>query len=444
MDLWYKRAVTETAQGSTSRPQLVRAIGRWSLTALTINSAIGSGVFGLPSTLAGLMGRASPLAVLFAGACMAVIMACFAEVASYFSEAGGPYLYARIAFGRLMGIQTGWMLWLAQAAAPAANANLFVIYLAEFWPQARNPAPRFLVLTALVGLLAVVNVRGVRAGTQVSNLFTAAKLLPLSVVILVGIIAIIKGHATPSLSPTAFHANELMKAMLLGVFAYGGFETALTPMGEAKNPRRDTVFALFATLVSCALIYALIQWVVVELLPNAARSDRPLADVARLMMGHNGAALVTIGALVSFYGYLSAKILATPRVTFALAESGDFPKAFAAVHSRFHTPYISILIFAALVWLFSLGGSFAWNLTLSAVARLFYYGVGCAALPMLRQKRPGGALFHLPGGRVFAILGVTICVVLLTRVDLTQSVILIATIGVALLNWVWVTRGRAR
>ena len=192
------------------------------------------------------------------------------------------------------------------------------------------------------------------------------------------------------------------------------------------------------------MIYALIQWVVVELLPNAVRSDRPLADVARLIMGHNGATLVTIGALVSFYGYLSAKILATPRVTFALAESGDFPKAVAAVHSRFHSPYISILIFAALVWLFSLGGSFAWNLTLSAVARLFYYGVGCAALPMLRQKRPGEAMFHLPGGRVFAVLGVTICVVLLTRVDLTQSVILLATIGMALLNWVWVMRERAR
>jgi amino acid transporter len=161
-------------------------------------------------------------------------------------------------------------------------------------------------------------------------------------------------------------------------------------------------------------------------------------------MGHHGAALVTIGALVSFYGYLSAKILATPRVTFALAESGDFPQAFAAVHSRFHTPYISILIFAVLVWLFSLGGSFGWNLTLSAVARLFYYAVGCAALPRLRQKRPGEALFHLPGGQVFAVLGLTICVVLLTLVDLTQSVILIATIGVALVNWVWVRRARGR
>src|SRR5258708_24220511 len=119
-----------------------------------------------------------------------------------------------------------------------------------------------------------------------------------------------------------------MKAMLLGVFAYGGFETALTPMGEAKNPRRDTVFALFATLVSCALIYALIQWGVVELLPNPARSDRPLTAVARLIMGHNGSVLVTIAALVSFYVYLCAQISATPRATYTPTQSGAFPKAF--------------------------------------------------------------------------------------------------------------------
>jgi amino acid transporter len=438
--LWYKLAVAETASRTTPGRQLVRAIGRWSLAALTINSVIGSGVFGLPSTLAALVGTWSPLAVLFAGACMAVIMACMAEVASYFSQTGGPYLYARVAFGRMMGIQMGWMLWLAQAAAPAANANLFVIYLAEFWPRVRNPLPRFLILTVLVGLLAVINVRGVRAGTQVSNFFTVAKLMPLLAVIVIGVIAIIHGRGAAVQAAAPAGVNELLKAMLLSVFAYGGFETALTPMAEAKHPRRDTVFALFVTLIMCTLIYGLIQWVVVDLLPNAAHSDRPLADVARIAVGHYGAALVTIGALISFYGYLSAKILATPRVTFALAESGDFPKVFAAVHPRFHTPYVSILVYATLVWLFSLGGSFAWNLTLSAVARLFYYGVSCASLPVLRKKRPGEAVFHLPGGRIFSVLGVVICIVLVTRVDLAESVILFATIATALLNWMWVMR----
>ncbi len=143
----------ETLPPGTSRRQLVRAIGRWSLTALVVNSVIGSGVFGLPSTVAGLLGKFSPLAVLLAGLGMGIIFACFAEVSSQFHQAGGPYLYARAAFGRGMGIQMGWMLLLGQAAAPAANANLFVIYLGEFWPHATDPLPRALILTILVGRL---------------------------------------------------------------------------------------------------------------------------------------------------------------------------------------------------------------------------------------------------------------------------------------------------
>src|SRR5277367_4946534 len=153
------------------RKELIRALGRWSLTALMVNSIIGSGVFGLPSTVAGLLGRISPLAVVLAGIGMAMIVACFAEVASRFHQAGGPYLYARAAFGRGMGIQMAWMLFLGQVAAPAANANLFVIYLGEFWPHARDPLPRTLILTLLIGALALINVRGVRTGAQVSTFF---------------------------------------------------------------------------------------------------------------------------------------------------------------------------------------------------------------------------------------------------------------------------------
>src|ERR1017187_8931677 len=170
---------------------LVRAIGRWSLAALAVNSIIGSGIFGLPATVAGLLGKRSVLAVLIAGAAMGVIMACFAEVASQFSEAGGPYLYARTPFRRLTGILVGWMLYLAQTAAPAANANLFVIYLAEFWPASKEPWPRFVILTLLVGVLALVNVRGVRQGTAVSNVFTVAKILPLLMVVSAGAAVII-------------------------------------------------------------------------------------------------------------------------------------------------------------------------------------------------------------------------------------------------------------
>jgi APA family basic amino acid/polyamine antiporter len=431
----------ESVATESSRRELVRAIGRWSLVALVVNSIIGSGVFGLPSTVAALIGKSSVWAVVAAGAGMCVILACFAEVASRFQQAGGPYLYARAAFGRFMGIQTAWMLWLGQVAAPAANANLFVIYLGEFFPHAKDPVPRALVLTALIGFLAFINVRGVRGGTQVSDVFTGAKLIPLFAVILLGAVVLKHQHwALASASVGSTTANQWMKAILLLVFAYGGFETALAPMSEAKNPQRDAPFALFTALIVCTVIYTLIQWVVVGTLPDAAHSSRPLADVARVAIGPVGGALVAVGALISFYGYLGAKILAMPRVPFALAEQGDFPKIFAAIHPRFQTPYVSILVFALLIWIFALIGEFKWNVTLSAVARLLYYAVGCAALPVLRRKQPAGAWFHLPAGNLFAVVGVLLCLILVTRVDFGQSMILVATIALALVNWAVVAR----
>ena len=149
---------------------------------------------------------------------------------------------------------------------------------------------------------------------------------------------------------------------------------------------------------------------------------------------------MTIGALVSVYGYLSANILGVPRITFALAENGDFPAIFSAVHPRFRTPYVSILAFSLLSWLLALLGTFTWNATLSAVARLLYYGLVCAALPVFRRKQPDAALFRLPGGTYFAVLGAGICLALITGVNLGGSLILLATALVALVNWLVVRR----
>jgi len=426
-------------QTSPSQTSLVRAIGRWSLAALAVNSIIGSGIFGLPATVAGLLGKRSVLAVLIAGAAMAVIMACFAEVSSQFPEAGGPYLYARTAFGRLTGILVGWMLYLGQTASPAANANLFVIYLAEFWPAAKQPWPRFVILTLLVGLLALINLRGARQGAVVSNVFTVAKILPLLMVVSAGA-AVTIIHPAPWGATGPMPASAWMKAMLLLIFAYGGFESALVPMGEAKDPGRDAGFALLVALIACTVIYALVQWVVVGVLGPGATTDRPLAEVARATMGNRGAGLIAIGALISVYGLLSAKMLGMPRVTFALAKGGDLPPLFAAIGNRFHTPWFSILFFAAAVWGLAVVGSFAWNVTLSVAARLFYYAVVCAALIALRRKQPLATGFRLPGGPVLAVLGIAIAVALATQLDFSKSLILAATVGAAVLNWVWARR----
>jgi APA family basic amino acid/polyamine antiporter len=427
-----------------SQVELVRAIGRWTLVALTVNSILGSGIFGLPSVIAAVLGNLSPWAVLVAGAAMAVIVSCYGEVASQFAETGGTYLYIRHAFGRFAGLQVGWMTLLSRFTACAAAANLLVVYTGEFWPAATDAVPRFMIITVFVGTLAIVNYRGVGAGALVSNVSVVAKLLALGLVCAVGAGYLIAHPGVPMTAPSG-NWDGWLKAILLLFFAYGGYEAALNPMGEAKNPRRDAAFALFVALVIVTLLYTALQFIVVGVLPDPAHSDRPLADAARIFIGRPGAALIAAGALISVYGYLSANLLTGPRAMFALAELGDFPAGFAAVHPRMRTPYVAIAVFALLIWIFALFGSFSWNVTLSAVARLAYYGAVCAAVPVLRRKQPGAATFRVPGGPILPILGIVICAVLLTRVDFTKSLILVATIVIALLNWLAVrNRGSLR
>jgi basic amino acid/polyamine antiporter, APA family len=431
--------VSETGHRAAATEGLVRVIDRWSLAALTVNCIIGSGVFGLPSALAQKAGRASILGVVLAGAAVGVVMASFAEVASRFTETGGPYLYAREAFGRFMGIQVAWLVWFVRLTACAANANLFVIYLGEFCPRATQPLPRLIILTVLIGMLAAINFRGVRAGINASSAFAVAKLASLGVVCVAGAFYLVGMRRIVPAETASPPTHAWLQAIVLLIFAYGGFEAAQISTGEARDPRRDVPFGLFAALLTCTVIYGLIQWVVVGVLPDPGHSERPLADVARIVVGQGGAALIAVGALFSIYGYLSGNILATPRITFALAERGDFPPVFALVHKRFHTPYFSIFVFALLVWVLALVGSFTWNVTLSAGSRLFYYGVVCAALPVLRRKQ-GPALFRVPGGTWIALLGVMICVGLLTRIDYSKSLILLAAVAVALLNWLLVRK----
>ena len=370
---------------------------------------------------------------------MAVIIACYAEVSSQFAQTGGTYIYCREAFGRLTGLQVACMLMLSRLTACAANANLLVIYLGEFWPGVTRPFVRALVITVLLSILLLVNYRGVRDGALVSNVFTVAKLIPLAIVAVAGAFFLITHPAIPQpLTDTTRSAWR--SALILLFFAYGGYEAAMNPLGEARNPKRDAPFALITALAIITLIYTTIQWVVLGVLPVTLHTDRPLAEAARVFLGRGGASLVAVAAMVSVYGYLSANFLTGPRSTFALAEQADFPRPFAAVHAEFKTPHISIIVFALFCWMLALIGSFTWNVTLSAVARLFYYGAVCAAVPVLRRKQPGAARLRIPAGSLFALVGVGICVTLLTGVDFSKSIILLVTIAIAFVNWLAVRR----
>jgi amino acid transporter len=417
------------------KPDLVRAIGRWSLAALMVNIVIGGGIFGLPSTVAGILGGQSPTAYLIAAGGIGVIAACVAEVASRFKQAGGPYLYAKTAFGRFLGLQIGWLLWLTRISAAAAVANVFIDYLSGFWPPAKGPATRFVILTLLIGGLAAANIRGVKMGTWFSNFFTIAKLLPLLILVVGGFLYFqVKGSPVPPVTES-HPASAWTNAVLLLIFAYGGFEAALIPAGEVKNPTRDAPVALAAALVTVTIVYWLVQVVVINTLPNSAQTVRPLSAAALVFGGSRMATLVSVGALLSTFGYFAANMIATPRVAFAFAEQGDFPGWFGAIHRRYQTPYLSIAAFAVLFWALALLGTFRWNAALASSSRLFIYGTTCAALPALRKKFPSKEGFRLPGGLVFAALGIAFALVLLSRMGLAEIVALAITTAISFLNW---------
>ncbi len=420
---------------------LVRTIGRWSLTALMVNSIVGVSIFKLPADLAARLGRLSPLSCLGAGVGILIIAGCIAEVSSYYDETGGLYLYARDALGRFVGLLVAWLTWLTRIAAPAAAANLFCTYAAQFYPALGTRRGELLLLGALIGHLALLNYVGVKTGKNVSNFFTAIKVGFLLFFVVAALLALLLKPELRVVAPLpAASAKNWFQAMLLLVYAYGGFEGALFVGGETTNPKRDTPIALLTALGVVCVIYTAVQFTVVAILPDAGASARPLADAAQRFLGPEGGIVIALAALVSAYGYLSANLLHAPRVTFALAEQGDFPALLGAVHPRYRTPYVSIVVYAVLVFVFAALGNFEWNAVLSAVSRLAVYGALAVAVPLLRRRSDRQAQFVLPAPYLFAGLSLIFSLVLLTQMGRGEFAVVGTTCVVALINWLAVRR----
>jgi amino acid transporter len=430
----------------TARPELVRSLGRWSLTGLVLNGIIGSSVFVLPGPLADRLGWMSLAAWALAAICCAAMILCFAEVASRFSGTGGAYLFTRVAFGPFIGMQVGWLSYFVRAITAAVQANVFSTYLAGFWPWAGTRLGGIATTTLFIGLLAAVNVRSVMSGARVSNGFALVKITPLLVFGVIGLIWIAGGKAVPAPIPADPSLSSWLEVLLLLMFAYGGFESAVIPLSEARSPRRDAPLALLSGLALAALLYLLAQLTVLATLPDPGATDRPLADSARMMLGDTGAAIITVAALISVYGWLASNMLTVPRLSMAMAERGDFPPFFARVHPRFRTPMISILFFAAVSWALANQAGLLQNLSLASVSRLFVYGLVCAALPVLRRQEGSDVpppLFRAPMGTGLAVIGVAVSLALATRIDLREAATLGLTVALATAYW-WLSPRRTR
>jgi amino acid transporter len=380
--------------------ELRRDIGKWDLVALVLNFIVGAGIFGLPSRAFALAGVHSLVAYFVCACLVLLIILCFAEVSSRFNQTGGLYLYARETFGSLAGFEVGWFAWLVRITAFAALCNLFVDYLSYFIPAAASGPTRTVAIVTIIAALTAINLVGVRVTSSVGNVLTVGKLVPLALLVGIGAFFIDPARYSFAAPPsyTSFSAS-----VLLLVFAFTGFENAVIPAGEARDPRNDLPFALITGTTMAMLLYLAIQAVCIGVLPELAASQRPLADAGERLLGGAGAFIISLGALISVTGTMNGVMLAAPRLLFAMAERRQLPHVLASTHRRFQTPHIAIGISAAGMLLFTLTGTFATAATLSTTIRLVTYAVTCAALPVLRRRERGGrAPFAVAGGELIA------------------------------------------
>lgn len=379
---------------------LIRSIRRWDLVAVTINAVIGAGIFGLPSKVYGLAGSYSLPAFLLCAVFTAMIVLCFAEVASRFTETGGPYLYAREAFGPATGFTIGWLMWIARITAFAANTSILLSYVSLFWPAANIGLMRSALICSITLTIAAINLLGVRDVAVSTNILTAGKMIPLALLIVAGLFYLDAKSFTfgPAPAPAAFSS-----AMMLLVYAYTGFEIAVIPAAEMRDPRRDLPHALLTAIGIVALFYILIQIVCIGTLPGVSASDRPLADAASRFLGRPGAAIISAGAVISIAGNLNVVLLSASRLPFAMAGRGELPRFLAAVNHRFHTPHASIILTAMLMGALTLSGTFLYAVTISTIARLVIYGTTCGALPVLRRRDAASAAFRAPVGLALSL-----------------------------------------
>ena len=418
---------------TSAAPALRRELGRWDLTAVGVNQVIGGGIFALAAGLAANTGSWAPWMVAGVALLSMFTALSFAEVASRFDGTGGPYLYTRAAFGRFAAFEVGWMMWFTRAASWASVINVLVDALGRYWPVIGVGTPRMALLAAIITVIALINIRGIRQSSVVVNVLTVAKLLPLVIFVAVGLAYV--DWASFS-APATVTMDQLSTGALILIFAFGGYEVVPVLGGETKDPRRTIPFALIMTILVVAAITLLTQVVAFGTFPGIAQSKTPLADSAALFMGAAGAGLITIGAVFSTSGNNMGQALSGSRNLFALAEQGDLPRWFGYVHPSFRTPSNAIVVTAAVAFVLAVSGSFVTMAAASAISRLLVYVMTCASMIRLRsakfgeQVRPvevngmvvNPASFKVPGGWTIPILAIASGLAILFGATQTQLI----------------------
>lgn len=421
-------------RGASREGQLVRAIGTWGLAASIVNVTVGGGIFRLPGSpdVSGRLGAAAPLAYLACAVVMGLVVLCIAQAGSRISLTGGPYAYVEATFGRYVGFLVGVLLWVIGSTAIPGVAGLFADAGASLLPAIGTLGGRALFLGVIFAAVTWINVRGVKQGTRLNVVLTVAKLAPLLLLLVGGLLA--ANGANLRWEHGAPAVPDVARASVILIFAYAGVESALVPSGEVRDSARTVPRAVFLAMGMVTLLYVGLQVAAQGVLGAALPgSATPLIDAAARVFGGWGVLMISAGFMISAFGYLSGMMLAVPRALFAFARDGILPRSVAAVHPRFHTPWVAIVAQSTLCWLLAVFNSFETLAIIANVsAALIYIGCAAAAWKLTRQAPPAATgAFTLPGGAVIPLLAIVALAFLLSAVTLKEWSVLVIVLAVA-------------
>ena len=414
---------------------LRRALGLPQLLAIGVNMCIGGSIFLIGADVYRAAGAWSLVLAAMVGLFALVMGLVIAELASRFEGTGGPYLYARTAFGPFAGFQVAWMMWFTRVLAQASLTNGVMTSVAYFrgvplsWLES---AAGIVVLTLAVAL---VHLRGVAQGARVISFFTIAKLLPLAAVLVLG-----AGMIGPvAFGPPPAPGNMATTALLL-LFTFSGYEVIPVTAGESRNPRRDAPIATIVSILVMVGVWLALQLVLMSTVAGLGAEPRPVAAAAAVLGGDRLALFVTIGAIVSATGTCFGTMLVASRSLYVVADDGGLPRWFAQLDPATGAPSRAILFSTGLILVLALSGSFVFLAAAAALPRLIVFAVSLGALFRLRQAdRAGGKAlsgFRMPFAPVLGPAAMLAMLAVLPGASSAQLLTVVAGLGMgAILYW---------
>ncbi|HYG01048.1 MAG TPA: amino acid permease [Chryseosolibacter sp.] len=401
--------------------KLKPTLGLWTSISLVVGGIIGSGIFLKPAVMASQLGSPQLLIWIWIIAGVITLFGALsnAEVAAMIPETGGQFVFFKYMYGDFVAFLYGWAAFAVFNTAGVAS----IAYVLGTYVEYFVALPRFSVETEkaislyiplvgriypienigvksvtilVIALLTAINYRSTKSGGQIQVFLTALKVVAI-LIIIGGFLFSSKGNSahffenSGTIDPTGIALIGAVVAALSGAFwGYDGWNNITFVGGEIKDPQRNIPASLFVGIIVCIVIYGLTTAAYVFVLPidQIASSSLVAADAAQTVFGTVGGALIAAMVILSTFGTTNGNVLATARVSFAMAQEKNFFFAVGKVHPRFGTPANALLIHGVYTALLVLSGSFDMLTDMLIFVSWLFYGLSAAGLFILRYKLP--------------------------------------------------------